>query len=380
MPWKEMCTMQQRLEFVRLAEQEGSNRRELCRRFGISPQTGYKWLERAASGVEDWVADRSRRPHASPGRVSGSVEDAVLAVRDAHPAWGARKIWHVLARAGQDMPAPSTVHAILARHGRISLPARPPATGRFELPAPNLIWQMDFKGRIVLQDGRQWCHPLTVVDDHSRYALCLQACDNETGATVQGELQRVFRRYGLPEAFLVDNGSPWGNGPAGGWTWLGVWLLKLGVDVIRARPYHPQTRGKNERFHRSLKAEVLSLQRFRSLGDMQRAFDRWRHIYNCQRPHQALGFDVPASRYRLSPRPMPDRLPKIDYAQSDIVRTVGPSKPYISFKGHLWQISKAFMGERVALRPLSKDGRYGVFFATKKIATIDLNNPPKQPQ
>jgi len=380
MPWKEMCTMDQRLEFVRLAEQEGSNRRELCRRFEISPQTGYKWLARAASGIENWVADRSRRPHASPGRVSEEIEAAVLRVREAHPAWGARKIWHVLNRTGQELPAASTVHAILVRHGRISAPDRPTATKRFELPAPNLIWQMDFKGRVVLRDGRQWCHPLTVVDDHSRYALCLKACDNETGATVQQELRRVFRRYGLPEALLVDNGSPWGNGPEGGWTWLGVWLLKLGVDVIRARPYHPQTRGKNERFHRSLKAEVLSLQRFRNLGDAQRAFDRWRQIYNCERPHQALGFDVPASRYRPSSRSMPERLPKVDYAADDIVRTVGPSKPYISFKGRLWHVSKAFMGERVALRPQYKDGQYGIFFATRQIATIDLNNPPDRRQ
>lgn len=380
MPWKEMCTMDQRLEFVRLAEQEGSNRRELCRRFGISPQTGYKWLARSASGAEDWGADRSRRPHASPGRVSAEVERAVLRVRDAHPAWGARKIWHVLTRTGQELPVPSTVHAILVRHGRVSVPGRPAATGRFEQPAPNLIWQMDFKGRIALRDGQQWCHPLTVIDDHSRYALCLKACDNETGVTVQQELQRVFRRYGLPEAFLVDNGSPWGNGPEGGWTWLGVWLLKLGVDVIRARPYHPQTRGKNERFHRSLKAEVLNLRRFRSLSDAQLAFDRWRQIYNCERPHQALDFDVPASRYRPSPRSMPERLPKVDYAASDIVRTVGPSKPYISFKGRLWHVSKAFMGERVALRPQSKDGRYAIFFATRQIATIDLNNPTDRPQ
>jgi len=372
--------MDQRLEFVRLAEQEGSNRRELCRRFEISPQTGYKWLARAASGIENWVADRSRRPHASPGRVSEEIEAAVLRVREAHPAWGARKIWHVLNRTGQELPAASTVHAILVRHGRISAPDRPTATKRFELPAPNLIWQMDFKGRVVLRDGRQWCHPLTVVDDHSRYALCLKACDNETGATVQQELRRVFRRYGLPEALLVDNGSPWGNGPEGGWTWLGVWLLKLGVDVIRARPYHPQTRGKNERFHRSLKAEVLSLQRFRNLGDAQRAFDRWRQIYNCERPHQALGFDVPASRYRPSSRSMPERLPKVDYAADDIVRTVGPSKPYISFKGRLWHVSKAFMGERVALRPQYKDGQYGIFFATRQIATIDLNNPPDRRQ
>src|ERR1700744_3381522 len=245
MPWKEVCAMDQRLEFVRLAEQEGVNRRELCRRFAISPQTGYNLLRGSGAGGEVWAAELSRRPHESPGRVATTVEAAVLRVRDAHPAWGARKILHVLERDGEreglEMPAASTIHAILARHDRIMAPGHPPAKGRFELPAPNLIWQMDFKGRFVLRDGRQWCHPLTVVDDHSRYAVCLQACDNEKGTTVQQALSKVFRRYGMPEAFLVDNGAPWGNGPERGWTWLGVWLLKLGVDVIRCRPYHPQT-------------------------------------------------------------------------------------------------------------------------------------------
>jgi transposase InsO family protein len=375
MPWKAMSAMDQRVEFVALAEQEGVNRRELCRRFGISVQTGYKWLQRSTSGGTGWAAELSRRPHQSPGRVAGEVEAAVLRVRDDHPAWGARKILHFLERSGQAMPAASTVHAILSRNGRITPPSHQPAKGRFELPAPNLIWQMDFKGRFVLRDGQRWCHPLTVVDDHSRYALCLQACDNEKGTTVQHELSRVFRRYGLPEAFLVDNGSPWGNGPERGWTWLGVWLLKLGVDVIRARPYHPQTRGKNERFHRSLKAEVLNLESFRCLSDTQKAFDRWRQVYNHERPHQALDFDVPASRYRSSARAMPNRLPKVDYATSDIVRTVGTTKAYISFKGRLWQMPKAFRGEPVALRPISKDGRFGVCFATKHIATIDLHNP-----
>jgi transposase InsO family protein len=375
MPWKEVCAMDQRIEFVRLAEQEGANRRELCRRFGISPQTGYKWLARSAVGRDAWSAELSRRPHESPGRVADSVETAVLRVRDEHPAWGARKILHVLRRDSLEVPAASTIHAILARHGRITTPGRPPAVGRFELPAPNLIWQMDFKGRFALRDGKQWCHPLTVVDDHSRYAVCLQACDNEQGTTVQQALSKVFRRYGLPSAFLVDNGAPWGNGPERGWTWLGVWLLKLGVDVIRCRPYHPQTRGKNERFHRSLKAEVLNLRSFRSLGEAQVAFDSWRQLYNFDRPHQGIDFKVPASRYSPSHRTMPSRLPKVDYNDSDIVRTVGATKAYISFKGRLWQVPKAFMRERVALRPLSTDGAYGVYFATRKIATIDLKNP-----
>ena len=161
-----------------------------------------------------------------------------------------------------------------------------------------------FQGlEISLADGSR-CHPLTIVDDHSRYGLCLEACGNEQGSTVQGRLQLTFRRYGLPEAFFVDNGGPWGDSSGQRWTRLCVWLLKLGIAVLHSRPYHPQSRGKNERFHRTLNAEVLALRRFRDLAEVQRAFDAWRPIYNLERPHQALDQEVPASRYRPSPRSM----------------------------------------------------------------------------
>jgi transposase InsO family protein len=363
--------MEQRREFVFLATQEGANRRELCRRFGISADVGYKWLRRWAANGE--LADRSRRPHASPSRSDGAIERAVLAVRDAHPAWGARKIVRRLEEAGQVPPALSTVHAILRRHGRIAPPAGTPGQPyqRFEKPAPNLMWQMDFKGYVPLAGGG-CCHPLTIVDDHSRYAVCLSACADERGKTVQQRLETTFGRYGLPDTVLVDNGSPWGSGPAERWTELGVWLLKLGVDVLHSRPYHPQTRGKNERFHRTLKAEVFALRRFRTLAEAQLAFDAWRAIYNLERPHEALGQDVPASRYRPSTRALPAQLPKIEYPEGETVRTVGMTKAYVSFKGQLWKVPQAFRGERVAIRPRSTDGRFGIFFGARQIAEIDL--------
>jgi len=372
MPWREVSIMDQRREFVELALQEGANRRELCRRFGIHPDTGYKWLSRWAADEE--LADRSRRPHSSPLRTDVAIEERIVAMRDVHPAWGARKIERCLEREGIETPAISTVHEILRRHGRIVRSAGGAvAHQRFEKPAPNVLWQMDFKGWIKLADGSR-CHPLTILDDHSRFSVGLEACADERGSTVQSQLALTFRRYGLPEAFFVDNGGPWGDSSGQRWTRFSVWLLKLGVTVLHSRPYHPQSRGKNERFHRTLKAEVFAFKRFRDLAEVQRAFDAWRLIYNLERPHQALDQQVPASRYWPSARSMPDRLPVVEYDEHETVRTVPVTKDYISFKGRRWIVPRAFRGERVAIRPLTTDGRYGVFFAAHQIATIDLTN------
>jgi len=348
---------------------EGVNRRELCRRFGISPQTGYKWLARGLSDVE--LADRSRRPHSSPLRCDAQIEVAVLAVREAHPAWGARKIFHYL--KSEEPPAISTVHAILRRHERLNGQAAAGATAyqRFEKALPNLLWQMDFKGWVELRD-RTRCHPLTIIDDHSRYSVCLQACSDQKSLTVQGKLEKTFCCYGLPDAVFVDNGAPWGEASGESWTRLGVWLLKLGVDVLHSRPYHPQSRGKNERFHRTLKAEVFALREFRTMTEVQRAFDEWRIVYNLQRPHQALDHQVPVSRYRPSTRRMPEQLPEVEYDENETVRTVSTTKDYISFKNRLWKVPQAFRGERVAIRARSEDGQYAICFGAREIGRIDL--------
>lgn len=367
MPWKKVSVMDQRKEFVRLASVQGANRRELCRRFGIHPSTGYKWLGRGGD-----LVDRSRRPHTNPGRTADAIEASIIALRERHPAWGARKIRRCLTREGIAAPARSVVHDILVRHGQVA-PAEsgPRARLRFEKSASNLLWQMDFKGRVMLTSGTQ-CHPLTVIDDHSRYALALHACANEQGKTVQSLLESAFLRYGMPDAFFVDNGSPWGDSGGARWTTFGVWLLKLGIELLHSRPYHPQSRGKIERFNRTVLDEVLALNLFASLPEVQRAFDTWRHVYNLERPHEALGLEVPASRYVPSARSMPTRLPVVEYDEGEIVRRVPATKDYISFKGQLFKVPQAFRGETLAIRPLSIDGRFGIFFAAHQIKTIDL--------
>ena len=241
MVWREVLVMDQRLEFVRLYRLEGANKRALCRRFGISAQTGYKWLQRF-DGDRASCADQSRRPKSSPWRCSDTVEASVLRVRDEHPAWGARKIEAVLARDGCDVPATSTVHAILQRHGKIGEPAGGPSAHlRFERPAPNELWQMDFKGASTL-GNQQRLHPLTIIDDHSRYCPCIQACADETGASVKPVLERVFRAHGLPQAFFVDNGNPRGDSQGARWTRFRVWLLKYGIQLIYAHANHPESR------------------------------------------------------------------------------------------------------------------------------------------
>src|SRR6201994_948731 len=372
MPWREVSVMDQRREFVRLANQEGANRRELCRRFGISPEVGYKWLGRFAANGE--LADRSRRPHTVPLRTDRAIEDRIVMLRDVHPAWGARKIARCLERDGQTVPAVSTMHEILRRHGRVVAPQHAPgAYQRFEKEAPNQLWQMDFKGWVRLANGAP-CHPLTVVDDHSRYAVCLTACANQQNSTVRSALETTFWCYGLPDAMYVDNGNPWGDWSGQRFTHLGVWLLKLGIELIHSRPYHPQGRGKNERFHRALNAEVFAARRLRDFAEAQRAFDAWRTVYNLDRPHEALDLEVPASRYRASSRTMPDQLPPVEYDEHDIVRTVSHNG-WVRFKGRRWRVGEAFRGERVAIRPRGTDGHHVVCFGAHEIAAIDLTNP-----
>jgi transposase InsO family protein len=368
--------MSLRREFVMLAREAGVNRRELCRRFGISAKTGYKWLARYAKDDEAGLVEGSRRPRRSPVHTPGQVEQAILEVRDAHPAWGARKLRAVLHEEGwSDLPSPSTVQAILRRNGRIQPEesAKHRAFIRFEHEQPNALWQMDFKGHFALDQGR--CHPLTVLDDHSRFNVCLKACANEQSATVQQALSETFRRYGLPERIGVDNGPPWGDSAEQRYTLLCVWLIRLGVRVSHSRPYHPQTLGKDERFHETLNRELISRRSFADLQQAQAAFDPWRECYNLKRPHEALGMRAPVVRYSPSERCFPEQLPAVQYASGELVRKV-QDKGQVSYLGRVLKVSKAFRGQPVALRPsVDQDGVIEVFFCHQKIAQWDLTVP-----
>lgn len=372
MPWKEVTVVSQRIEFVGLVIQSDSNIREVCRRFDIAPKTAYKWLARFEEYGPEGLADRSRRPHCSPMLTPFEVEQAVLALRDEHPAWGGRKLRARLIKNGvRGVPAPSTITEILRRNGRIDAEeaAKHAPCQRFEHEAPNDLWQMDFKGDFATDSGR--CYPLTVLDDHSRYSILLAACPDQRGDRVKANLEASFERYGLPWRILVDNGGPWSGGSGYPYTPLTVWLIRLGVGVCHSRPYHPQTQGKGERFHRTLEAEVLRYHRFAGLCDCQEHLSRWRNVYNQERPHESLDMATPASRYTMSPRAYPSVLPPIEYGPTDLVRKV-QQDGIIYFKGRECPVGRAFHGYPVGVRPTLADGIFDVFFCHQKVAHVDL--------
>lgn len=378
MPWQERSVIDQREEFVKLALQPGANKRELSRRFGVSRSNAYKWIARYRAEGRAGLADRSRRPHRSPKRSSAAVEACVLELRaSSNNAWGGRKIARIMARAGAvEVPAPSTITEILRRRGQLVDGAgeHPGPYQRFERAQPNELWQMDFKGDFALGRGR--CHPLTVIDDHSRYALAVQACPNQQDRPTRERLISIFRRYGLPDAMLMDNGAPWGDSGGGPFTAFALWLLRLGVRVSHGRPFHPQTQGKDERFHRTLKAEVLNGRQFADLAACQAAFDQWRPIYNHYRPHQALDLATPSQRYRPSRRAFPETLPVIAYADGDTIRKVNDDG-HISFKRRRVRLGKPFRGERVALQPTMQDGVFSIRYCAHAIGTLDLRTAPR---
>lgn len=382
MPWGEVTRVSLREEFMQLAMQSGANRRELCRRFKISPKTAYKWLRRFKSNGKAGLNERSRRPDRSPKRTDPATEQEVISWRmQSLNCWGGRKLARRLLDGGGPQLAPSTITKILHRHGLIEPQRSTAATAwqRFEREVPNELWQMDFKGHFALLDGQR-CHPLTVLDDHSRFALLLAACADERAESVQAALTTVFRRWGLPGTMLMDNGPPWGYSQEQSWTALSLWRVRLGIRVTHGRAYHPQTQGKDERFHRTLKFELLRHFNFTSLQHCQREFDRFRDRYNLERPHEALGLDTPASRYRLSPIEFPESLPPIEYPAGLELRKVD-SEGRLRYGGHHFRVSKALRGLPVALRPIADDdGQHEMLFCHQVIARIDLKHPESSPQ
>jgi transposase len=303
MTWKVTNVMDQRIEFVVCALQDPTSFSALCRKFEISRPTGYLWLARYREcGTLTALVNHSRRPHTSPTQTPPDVESQVIALRQRY-GWGGKKLAILLARVGVDLPV-VTINRIIHRHGLIDpQDVHRPATKRFERQQPNQLWQMDFKGEF--RTAQSVCYPLSIIDDHSRFALGLYALGNREGKTTLPCLIEVFSTYGVPDAMLMDHGYPWCSSRNGyGLTTFAVHVIKQGIRLIHGRIAHPQTQGKVERFHRTLQ-EAMDRQKPapETIPEWSSAFATFVHVYNDIRPHEALAMDVPAKHYRPSTQP-----------------------------------------------------------------------------
>lgn len=350
---------------------------ELCREFGVSRKTAYKWVARYNADGPAGLADRSRAPHSHPSRVEPVVLEALVQARRAHPHWGARKILAWLGRKQPELalPVASTVSDMFARYGlsraRQARRRTPPYTDPFaDADAPNRVWCADFKGDFKTGD-RKRCYPLTVTDAFSRMLLRCAALKSTKTIRVQPVFELVFREFGLPERIRTDNGTPFASRGAGGLSRLSIWWVKLGIRHERIEPGHPEQNGRHERMHRTLKQETLRPPAS-SIRTQQTRFDAFRKEFNQDRPHEAIGNETPASLYTESEREFPRRLRSIEYPSGFKVRKVAASGR-IRWKSAMVTIGHALEGEFIAVEP--GDGVHHVFFADVRLGFLDDERP-----
>lgn len=372
MPWEERNTMSIKEEFIVRALKNNETIKKLCNEYQISRKTGYKWIKRYKEDNDFGLQDQSRRPHVSPKRISLEHVEIILATRDEFREWGGRKLRQYLLNQGNvELPCEKTFDRVLKKFNRVTAEESEKRKHwiRFEREFSNDLWQMDFKGHFGLAKGR--CHPLTILDDHSRYSICLKACSGETEENVKQALEEAFRTYGLPNAMTMDNGSPWKGAAPFRLSRLTVWLMRLQIKVGHSAPYHPQTQGKLERFHRSLKTEVLKYYQFKDLEDTQKRFDEWKEIYNNIRPHEGINLKRPIDRYIPCLRKFPEKLPPIEYLDGDMVRKVRMCGT-ISIGSRDYFVGEHFYGEYVGVRRF-REGEADIYFCETKIKRINLD-------
>ena len=375
MPWKEQRTMSLKLQFVERAAQKGSNLSALCEEFGVSRQTGHKWLRRYRELGPLGLVEQSRRPDSSPGGTGEDVVLAILALRNQHPSWGPDKISRVLQRRlAADAPSRSTVVRILRRLGKVRR-RRPPVRiwsvdgrPRVEVSGADDLWTMDFKGWWRAGNGQR-CEPFTVRDAHSRFVLAATLLPGARGALVRGVLEQLFHEHGTPRAIQCDNGSPFVCTRArGGLTQLSAWLVSLGIRLIRSRPGKPQDNGGHERMHRDL-AE-LELAPARSRRAQQRDCDRWLVDFNNVRPHEALGGKTPAEVYKPSHRAPAVQLP--NYPPDYKVRRVN-RVGIIKIFGDCVYVSASLRGQLVGLQH-ERGMQWRAYFHEVDLGLVEIVN------
>lgn len=347
---------------------------ELADRFGVSRPTVYKWIKRHEQRGAQALFDHSRARLTQHAKTAPDIEALLVEARIAHPTWGPRKLLPYLQRRHPELalPAPSTVAAMLARHG-LSKTRRPrrvprhPGSTPLVAERPNAVWTVDYKGQFKTRDGI-YCYPLTVCDAHSRFVLCCHALPSVEQYGAYHEFERLFRHYGLPEAIRSDNGVPFATQAICGLSRLSVWWIKLGIDHQRIDPGQPQQNGRHERMHKTLKAETARPPDA-DMARQQVRFDAWRAEFNDERPHEALSGDVPASRYTPSSRVMPERLPSPEYPGHFEVRYLSKDGN-IRFKKHQFFLTSALAHEYIGLEETG-DGVWSVYFYDRLLARFD---------
>jgi putative transposase len=359
MSWKETCAMRERMKFVELAEAGEETMAELCRRFGISRKTGYKFLERFAAEGISGLSDRSHAPHEHPHAVSEGIERRIIELRGEHPFWGPRKLRARLRMIDEATawPAASTIGEILRRHHLVVARRRrsrvPADTSPFAAcTGANDTWSIDFKGWFRTGDGRR-CEPLTISDAYSRYLLRCQVVWRADTRWVKPLVEATLREYGLPRVIRSDNGPPFASLGAGGLCRLSVWWIKLGIKPERIEPGQPSQNGRHERLHETLKLEGCRPPAVNRRAQQQR-FDVFRRVYNEERPHEALANATPSMMYRASPRPYPARLAEVVYPDSWQVRQVRQDGS-IKWGGEYLFVSEVLVGEPVGLEEAAGD-------------------------
>ncbi|MHC4509090.1 MAG: IS481 family transposase [Planctomycetota bacterium] len=365
MPWRATSPMTQRRDFIDDYRRALYSMMDLCAHYGISRRVGYKWIARYETFGYDGLVDARRTPRSCPHCTPDAIVELVLAARRAHPTWGPRKLIPYLARRhpGWQWPAPSTVGEILKRHGLVRKRRRRPRPGHPGRPttpmdAPNAVWTADFKGQFKTRDG-EYCYPLTVVDGYSRFLLACQALPGTLLAPTRATLVQLFREYGLPEHIRTDNGVPFATCALGRLSRLSAWWIRLGITPELIEPAHPEQNGRHERFHKTLKGESTRPAAATRTAQ-QRRFTRFRHEYNTERPHEALGQQPPAELYTPSPRPYPRRLPPLEYPAHYEVRLVSANGG-IRWRSGWVNCSHILAGEYVGFDEVD-DGIWAVYF------------------
>ena len=369
MPWESKTVEELRKEFV-LAAQSNVNFSALCREFGITRKTGYKWIERYCAGLS--LSDKSRKPFVVANRTPEDIEMLIISLRMENPGWGAKKIKHILENQGLEIPCTKTVNNILNRYGCISpeesIKHKPFI--RFEKDRCNDMWQTDFKGEFRMADNN-YCYPLNIFDDHSRFVIKI-APSLTTANTVIPVFRSAFEEYGMPDSVLSDNGAQFA-GFRQGFTQFEKWLMNHDVLPIHGRFRHPQTQGKIERFHRAMKDELLKHTVMQDIHDADKQFQLWREKYNTVRPHEALNMKCPADIYTPSKKVYTDIVRPFEYGGQFHVIKVN-NWGYVRFDKWQVYLSETMAGEHIEFRPNPHGDSFTACYRNFKIAEFSVDD------